>query len=127
MTTTRGASSSAPVAADGSGCPEADRDPSVDTWGKGRSVMTSSSPTAPVRASPSRAPGAKRGGGTPRRVSFSRPVTADSLQRRSPSVDDLPVVLELLRTSDIAVLGRSDFTATEVEADLRDERKEHHG
>jgi ribosomal protein S18 acetylase RimI-like enzyme len=54
-------------------------------------------------------------------------VTAHSLQRRRPSVEALPAVLELLRATDIAVLGRSDFTATEVEADLRDERKEHHG
>jgi mycothiol synthase len=60
-------------------------------------------------------------------LSSSRPVTAVSLQRRQPSIDDLPTVLELLRASDIAVIGRSDFTATEVEADLRDEGKEHHG
>jgi ribosomal protein S18 acetylase RimI-like enzyme len=54
-------------------------------------------------------------------------VTAVGLQRRHPTVDDLAAVLELLRATDMAVLGRSDFTATEVEADLRDERKEHHG
>jgi ribosomal protein S18 acetylase RimI-like enzyme len=43
------------------------------------------------------------------------------------SVDDLPAVLELLTATDVAVMGRSDFTSTEVEFDLRDERKEHQG
>ena len=52
--------------------------------------------------------------------------------RRAPappcrSVDDLPAVLGLLTAADQAVLGRTDFTVTEVESDLRDERKEHQG
>jgi ribosomal protein S18 acetylase RimI-like enzyme len=43
------------------------------------------------------------------------------------SVADLPAVAELLTASDLAVLGRTDFTETEIEADLRNENMEHQG
>ena len=76
--------------------------------------MTSSSRTEITVARPGAALGS------------SRPVTA-SLLRRSVSVDDLPAVVELLTASDHAVLGRTDFTVTELEADLRNEDMEHQG
>jgi mycothiol synthase len=43
------------------------------------------------------------------------------------SVDDLAAVVELLTACDEAVFGRPDFTVTEVEDELRDERVEHQG
>lgn len=43
----------------------------------------------------------------------------DTLTRRRLSVADLPDVLALLTASDRAVLGHTDFTETEVAADLR--------
>ena len=49
------------------------------------------------------------------------------LRRRPLTVDDLPAIVGLLAASDEAVLGRPDFTVTEVEGDLRDESKEHQG
>lgn len=54
-------------------------------------------------------------------------MTTTARRRRRLSVDDLPAVLELLTASDLAAMGRTDFTATEVEGDLRDEHKEHQG
>jgi mycothiol synthase len=54
-------------------------------------------------------------------------VTTAALHRRPLSIDDLPAVVELLTVSDLAALGRTDFTATEVAGDLRNERMEHHG
>ena len=56
----------------------------------------------------------------------SRPVTASFL-RRPVTVDDLSAVAELLTASDVAVLGRTDFTVTELEGDLRNENMEHQG
>jgi mycothiol synthase len=53
-------------------------------------------------------------------------VTA-ALQRRPLGVDDLAAVVELLTASDHAVLGRTDFTVTEIEGDLRNERMESQG
>lgn len=50
-----------------------------------------------------------------------------SFLRRSVTVDDLPAVVGLLTASDHAVLGRTDFTVTELEADLRNEDMEHQG
>jgi len=41
--------------------------------------------------------------------------------------EDAPAIAELLLASDIAVLGRSDYTLTEVEADLRRSDLEHTG
>lgn len=49
---------------------------------------------------------------------------SDVLNRRPLSVDDLTDVIDLLTASDHAVLGRTDFTVTEVETDLRSERGE---
>jgi mycothiol synthase len=43
------------------------------------------------------------------------------------SLEDLVTVGALLRASDEAVLGRSDYTLAEVEHDLRDASKEQHG
>jgi mycothiol synthase len=54
-------------------------------------------------------------------------VTVAALHRRPVSVADLPAVAELLTASDLAVLGRSDFTETEMAADLRNENMEHQG
>jgi mycothiol synthase len=54
-------------------------------------------------------------------------VTTDIFHRRPVSVDDLAAVVELLAASDEAALGRTDFTVTEVESDLRNGRKEHQG
>jgi len=54
-------------------------------------------------------------------------VTAAALHRRPVAVDDLPAVIDLLTAADLAAMGRTDFTVTEVEADLRDEHKEHQG
>ena len=42
----------------------------------------------------------------------------DTLTRRRLTVADLPDVVALLTASDLAVLGRTDFTETEVAADL---------
>jgi mycothiol synthase len=41
--------------------------------------------------------------------------------------EEAPAIAELLLASDVAVLGRSDYTLTEVEADLRDPDEEHTG
>jgi len=54
-------------------------------------------------------------------------VTIAGLLRRRLGADDLLAVLGLLAAADQAVLGRTDFTVTEVESDLRDERREHQG
>jgi mycothiol synthase len=54
-------------------------------------------------------------------------VPADALQRRPVSVDDLQAVVDLMTACDLAVLGRTDFTETEVAADLRDDQTEHQG
>jgi mycothiol synthase len=54
-------------------------------------------------------------------------VTATALRRRSVSVDDLSAVLELVSAFDLATIGRTDFTSTELAGDLRDVRKEHQG
>jgi mycothiol synthase len=54
-------------------------------------------------------------------------VTLAALHRRPVSVADLPAVAELLTASDHAVLGRTDFTETEMAADLRNENMEHQG
>jgi len=54
-------------------------------------------------------------------------VTIAGLLRRRLGADDLLAVLGLLAAADQAVLGRTDFTVTEVESDLRDERKEYQG
>jgi mycothiol synthase len=54
-------------------------------------------------------------------------VTTTALHRRPVSIEDLAAVVELLKASDVAAVGRTDFTVTEVEGDLRDERKEHQG
>jgi mycothiol synthase len=43
------------------------------------------------------------------------------------SLEDAPAIAELLLASDIAVLGRSDYTLTEVEGDLRRSDLEHTG
>jgi ribosomal protein S18 acetylase RimI-like enzyme len=43
------------------------------------------------------------------------------------SIADLPAVAELLTASDLAVLGRTDFTETEIAADLRNENMDHQG
>jgi ribosomal protein S18 acetylase RimI-like enzyme len=43
------------------------------------------------------------------------------------TVEDAPAIAELLLASDIAVLGRSDYTLTEVEGDLRRADLEHTG
>jgi mycothiol synthase len=43
------------------------------------------------------------------------------------TLDDAPAIAELLLASDTAVLGRSDYTLTEVEADLRRPDLEHTG
>jgi mycothiol synthase len=57
----------------------------------------------------------------------SRLVTTNALQRRPVSVADLGAVVELLTASDLAAMGRTDFTVTEVEGDLRNEDTEHQG
>jgi mycothiol synthase len=54
-------------------------------------------------------------------------IMAAALRRRAITVGDLPAVLGILAASDLAVLGRTDFTASEVEVDLRDADKEHVG
>ena len=54
-------------------------------------------------------------------------MTVAALHRRPVSVADLPAVAELLTASDLAVLGRTDFTETEMAADLRNENMEHQG
>jgi mycothiol synthase len=54
-------------------------------------------------------------------------VTAAAPHHRPVDVDDLPAIIELIAASDLATIGRTDFTATEVEGDLRDVRKEHQG
>lgn len=54
-------------------------------------------------------------------------MTVAALHRRPVSVADLPAVAGLLTASDLAAMGRMDFTTTEVEGDLRDVRKEHQG
>ncbi|MEP6760551.1 MAG: hypothetical protein ABJA93_04215, partial [Sporichthyaceae bacterium] len=46
---------------------------------------------------------------------------------RRMTLDDAPAIAELLLASDIAVLGRSDYTLTEVEGDLRRSDLEHTG
>lgn len=43
------------------------------------------------------------------------------------TLEDAPAIAELLLASDIAVLGRSDYTPTEVEGDLRRSDLEHTG
>ena len=43
------------------------------------------------------------------------------------TLEDAPAIAELLLASDIAVLGRSDYTLTELEADLRRPDLEHTG
>ena len=43
------------------------------------------------------------------------------------TLEDAPAIAELLLASDIAVLGRSDYTLTEVEGDLRRSDLEHTG
>ena len=43
------------------------------------------------------------------------------------TLEDAPAIAELLLASDIAVLGRSDYTLTEVEGDLRRDDLEHTG
>ncbi len=43
------------------------------------------------------------------------------------TLEDAPAVAELLLASDVAVLGRSDYTLTEVEGDLRRSDLEHTG
>lgn len=52
---------------------------------------------------------------------------ASPLRRRILSVADLPDVLGILAACDLAVLGRADFTATDVEVDLRNADIEHYG
>jgi mycothiol synthase len=55
-------------------------------------------------------------------------LTVDSrLNRRTVTIDDLDAVVELLAASDIAVLGRTDYTPDEVASDLRDEDIRHEG
>jgi len=49
------------------------------------------------------------------------------LNRRTVTIDDLDAVVALLAASDIAVLGRTDYTADEVATDLRDEDIHHEG
>jgi ribosomal protein S18 acetylase RimI-like enzyme len=46
------------------------------------------------------------------------------LHRRTLTVDDLPAVVDIVDACDFAVLGRSDYTPSELEVDLRDERIE---
>ena len=43
------------------------------------------------------------------------------------TIEDAPAIAELLLASDLAVLGRSDYTLTEVEGDLRRSDLEHTG
>jgi len=85
--------------------------------------MTSSSRTTTTPARRHRNHGGA-GGVSP---AILTPVTVAVLHRRPVAVGDLPAIAELLRASDLAVLGRTDFTATEVEADLRNENMEHQG
>lgn len=95
-----------------------DEPPSVipeENWERGCSVMTTSSRTE----FPLARPGAH--------LPSSRPVTTIALHRRLVSIEDLPAVLELLKASDEAAMGRTDFTVTEVAGDLRDEHKERQG
>jgi mycothiol synthase len=54
-------------------------------------------------------------------------VPTTALHRRAVSIEDLPEVVELLKATDLATMGRTDFTVTEVEGELRDGRKEHQG
>jgi ribosomal protein S18 acetylase RimI-like enzyme len=49
------------------------------------------------------------------------------LHRRTVTIDDLDAVAALLAASDIAVLGRTDYTRDEVATDLRDEDIHHEG
>lgn len=56
----------------------------------------------------------------------SPPVDA-RLHRRTVTIDDLDAVADLLAASDIAVLGRTDYTREEVASDLRDEEIRHEG
>jgi mycothiol synthase len=53
-------------------------------------------------------------------------VTPDLTPRRLTAAD-LDDIIGVLTASDLAVLGRTDFTVGEVEVDLRDERIEHEG
>lgn len=62
----------------------------------------------------------------PSRLAPSLSVDA-RLHRRTVTIDDLDAVVELLAASDIAVLGRTDYTADEVAADLRDPDIRHEG
>jgi mycothiol synthase len=62
----------------------------------------------------------------PARLGASLSVDA-RLHRRTVTIEDLDAVVELLAASDIAVLGRTDYTPDEVAVDLRDEDIRHEG
>src|SRR3954453_20710186 len=49
------------------------------------------------------------------------------VNERQMTIADAPVIAELLRASDLAVLGHWDFTMTELEADLSNDELQHLG